>query len=251
MLGSDLVRYLSVKFRVTPINKKNYASHIGDFFDVVINANGNSKRFWANQNFQEDFLVSTVSVYKTIFDFPCDLYIYISSPDIYQNHAESRYTKEDSESDPARLEVYGFHKYLAELIVRKHKKKFLILRSAMILGTNLKKGPFYDILNGKALFITLKSKLQLITTRAIAEIIAVLLERKVVRETVNIGGEGSFDFAETRRYFDRNFRIASSAQTQIYEMNIKKLKRWYQKLKTSEEYLREFLSDYEKKGLRT
>lgn len=251
LLGSDLVRYLGIKFRVTSISRENYTIYVGNFFDVIINANGNSKRFWANNNPQDDYLASTDSVRRSVFDFPCDVYIYISSPDTYQNHTESRYTKEDGKNDPIQLETYGFHKYLAELIVKKYKKKFVILRSAMILGSNLRKGPLYDIINNKVLFITLSSKLQFITTHAIAEIIERLLKSSVINETINIGGKGSFGFKKIQKYFDKSIRSAPFAKPQVYEMNVKKLQRWYPKLKTSEEYLREFLGYYEKKRLRT
>ncbi len=244
MLGSDLVRYLRAKFDVTPIHKENYQTCVGSSFDIVINANGNSRRFWANQNPQDDFFASTVTVYQSIFDFPCDIYIYISSPDVYGNHIKPAYTKENEKIDPKNLQPYGLHKYLGESIVKKYKEKFLILRSSIILGENLKKGPIYDIIHDNPLFITLDTKLQLITTRAIAEIIETLLENAAVRDTINVGGEGSFSFKKIREYFDKEIKILPKAETQIYEMNIEKLKHLYSNLETSEEYLQEFLKDY-------
>lgn len=248
-LGSDLVRMLNINHKVDAITRGNYEKKKGTYYGVFINANGNSKRFWANQNPLDDFFVSTTSVYKSIFDFSCNLYVYISSPDIYENHTEPRYSKENQEINPQDLPPYGFNKYLAELLVKKYKKNFLILRSSMILGTKLKKGPFYDILNNKALFITLQSRLQLITTRALAEIIEVLLKKSVTMETINIGGKGSFDFTNIRKYFKKEIQILTNAETQMYEMNVEKLRHWYPELKTSEEYLQEFLQDYEKKRL--
>src|SRR3989344_4455202 len=196
MLGSDLIRYLGEGFNITSINKENYQTFIGKSFDIVVNANGNSKRFWANQNPQDDFLASTVSVYKSIFDFPSDIYIYISSPDVYENHTSPEFTKEDEETNPTNLYAYGFHKYLAELMVKKYKQKFIILRCAMILGTNLKKGPFYDVLNNIPLFISSQSKLQLITPNVIGEIIETLLQKSAINKTINIGGLGTFPFSK-------------------------------------------------------
>ena len=58
-----------------------------------------------------------------------------------------------------------------QIIIKKYSKKFLILRPSTILGTNLKKGPVYDILQGNPLFITTNSSLQIITTFTIAKII--------------------------------------------------------------------------------
>lgn len=248
MLGSDLVEYLSPSFFITKIFKGNYSKHINKTFDVVLNANGNSKRFWANKNPQDDFLASTVSVYKSIFDFPCDIYIYISSSDVYENHSGPKYTRENEKIDPSNLSSYGFHKYLGELIVKKHKDKFLILRSSMILGRKLKKGPFYDIAHDRPIFITLDSYLQLITTRGVAEIIESLLKKSVAKETINIGGKGSFSFENIYKYLNRKIQIAPNAETQKYEMNIEKVNRLYKKLKTTKEYLQEFLSFYKMRG---
>ena len=244
MLGSDLVRYLRKKFKITLVNKYNYQTQIGKSFDIVINANGNSKRFWANQNPFDDFIDSTVSVYKSIFDFPCDLYIYISSSDVYENHTSVKYTREDVEIDSKNLQPYGFNKYLAEKIIKKYKEKFLILRSSMILGENLKKGPFYDIFHNTPLFVTSKTKLQLITTQVVADIIEALLEKSIICETLNIGGKGIFDFTKIREHIDHKFQISSKAETQIYEMNVEKIKNLYPGLETSNKYFQNFLKNY-------
>lgn len=241
MLGSDLVQYISKKFAIIAINKENYQSHIGQSFDIVINANGNSKRFWANQNPEDDFSASTLSVIKTIFDFPCALYIYISTPDIYENHTQAKYTHENRKINPQNLEPYGFHKYLSEQIIRKYKNRHIILRSSMILGTKLKKGPFYDILQNHSLFITPETKLQLITTKAIAEIINTLLGSSIYNETINIGGIGTFNFTKIGKYINSEIKISAKAKIQIYNMNVEKLRKLYPQLKKSEDYLQEFL----------
>lgn len=242
MMGSDLVRYLSKNFQIVTINKENYNSYVGKMFDIVINANGNSKRFWANQNPVDDFFASTVSVMKSVFDFPCKLYSYISSADVYENHRNPAHTKENIEINPANLQAYGLHKFLSELIIKKYKEKFLILRLSMVLGTNLKKGPLYDITHNNPLYITLNTQLQLITTRALSEIVEIFLENKLANEIINIGGTGTFSFTEIHKYFDQEIKISPQAEKQIYHMDIEKLKKFYPTLKTSEEYLKEFLT---------
>lgn len=240
MLGSDLVKYFSNKFVVTAINKDNYQAQIGKNFNVLINANGNSRRFWANKNPVEDFFASTVSVIKSIFDFPCDMYIYISSPDVYENHTKPRFTKENGTVNPEKLDSYGLHKYLSELIVKKYKEKYLILRPAMILGSNLKKGPIFDLLNDKALFITSRTKLQTITTRAIAEVIETLLNKSVTNQALNVGGKDTVSFLKLSK-LNKKIKFSPEAKLQTYEMDIAKIKRIYPRLKTSEDYLEGFL----------
>ena len=123
MLGSDLVQLFHTQFLVTPISKEKYNFYKGHFFDIVINVNGNSKRFWANQNPLDDFVKSTMSVYQTIIDFPCSIYIYISSSDIYENHINPKYTNENEKINPQNLQPYGFNKYVSELIVKRYTNK--------------------------------------------------------------------------------------------------------------------------------
>lgn len=242
MLGSDLVRYLGAKFRVTPIHKENYRTHVGSSFDIVINANGNSKRFWANSHPYEDFIASTASVYKSIFDFTYDVYVYMSSSDVYNNHTRPRYTTEDTPSRPDTLSAYGLHKYLSEIIIRKHVKKYLILRSSMILGSNLKKGSLYDAMHHEPLFITRDSRLQMITTKSIADIVCTLIDKKISNGVFNMGGMGAFPFSGLDRYVPGPHIYRTDAEKQLYEMNVAKMLKLYP-LKTSEEYLQEFLHE--------
>lgn len=241
MLGLDLVKYLSSYFSVTSISKENYSQFISKSFDVIINANGNSKRFWANTNIFDDFTASTVSLYKSLFDFKYSTYIYMSSSDVYTNHSSSLYTSENQAKDPSKLSSYGFHKYLSEKIIENNCRNYIILRSSLILGSNLKKGPVYDILHQKPLYISGYSCLQMITAYEIANVIKFLLGKKNIKEVFNMGGRGVVDFKRIKTYFSMPITFSKKAETQIYEMNVSKLDKLFP-LKTSEEYLQEFLT---------
>lgn len=240
MLGFDLVEYLSAHYVVTAIDKENYNAHKGASFDVLINANGNSRRFWANEHPLEDFEASTVSVYKSIGDFVFKKYVYISSSNVYPDHHESSKTKEETPIEHEHLDPYGLHKYMSEQIVENRCEDWFILRSSMILGRNLKKGPVYDILNGQPLFIALDTRLQMITTKAVAEVIELLLQKEVKDEVFNMGGRGTFSFEDAEKIFGKKVVLHEEAQRQIYEMNVDKLGELYN-LKSSEEYLREYV----------
>lgn len=244
LLGSDLIKYLADEFDVTLITRNNYQNQKGKHFDIFINANGNSRRFWALKNIYQDFEASTVSVYRTIFDFKFLRYIYISSSDVYINHGDDKATLEDSLIDVDCVNVYGFHKYLSEQIIRNTSTDYLILRCSMLLGTNPKKGPFLDIIKGQPLFIRSDSKLQVITTFAVSEIIKILLSSGIKNQIINIGGEGTINFVNIGEHFKFPIRWSKDALKQHYEMNVSKLKSWY-KLKVSEDYLKDWL--YEQK----
>ena len=240
MLGSDLVRDLSPKFRITGITRENYDTFKGLAFDVIINANGNSKRFWANEHPFEDFNTSTISVYKSMFDFRCRIYIYISSPDVYDKHESPRFTSEIRKVNPVQLSSYGLHKYLSEIIVQKHAQNYLVLRCSMILGTKIRKGPIFDILHGNPLYISRNSRLQMITTEEIVRVILLFLNKDVSCDTFNVGGTGTVSFHNLQTILERPVTFSADAKRQTYEMAVGKLKKIYP-LKTSEEYLQQFI----------
>lgn len=242
MLGSDLVKFLSSDYVVDAIDRDNYETRRGRAYDVLINANGNSRRFWANQNIAADFEASTVSVYRSLFDFGFKKYIYISSSDVYERHESPSTTSENQQVDPRLLSSYGFHKYLSENIVAHQARDYLILRCSMMVGTHLKKGPFSDVMNGIPLFIRLDSRLQLITTHAVADVIKTLLPGSVSSEVFNVGGVGAFPFSTVSRYAGREPIVSSDAERQEYEMDVSKLAGRYA-LKTSEDYVKDFFSD--------
>jgi len=242
MLGLDLVKYLSSYFSVTSISKENYSQFIGNSFDIIINANGNSKRFWANENVFEDFNISTVSVYKSIFDFKYFTYIYMSSSDVYKDHSNPLSTLESQSTDSEGLSAYGLHKYLSEIIVKNNCPNYIIFRSSMVLGKNLKKGPIYDILNSKSLFISESSRIQMITTVEIANIIKFFLDQNKTNNVINVGGKGTVNFKNIQNYFSIPVVFSKETEKQVYEMNVDKLNKLFP-LKTSLEYLREFLNN--------
>jgi len=243
MVGSDLVLYLKPYFKdIAEIDKENYDKYRGQQFDVVINANGNSNKIWAKENIFGDFEASVISVYKTLFDFPCKIYVYISSADVYENHSNKKFTSESKTINPENLSSYGFHKYLSECIVRNVAKNYLIFRCSMMLGSKLRKGPIYDILHGPHLYVSGKSAFQMITTDEIAKIIHSLLLKNVTGEIFNIGGKNTVLLSEIEKLIKKPINFPKDAKTETYETNVSKLDKIYP-LKTSDKYLKDFLKE--------
>ncbi len=241
MLGSDLVKFLGKDFATTAIDKENYGAHRGAAFDVLINANGNSRRFWANENPAEDFELSTVSVMRSFFDFHYKTYVYISSPDVYENPASPATALEHTPCDIRKLSPYGFHKRLGEELVTHYADNFLILRPAALLGTRLNKGIVYDITDENELYVTLDSRVQFITTDTVADIIKTLLEKKIRREVFNAGGVGTITPADVGVLAEKPVRVRDDAKLQQYEMSTEKIRGLYGALRTSQEYVKVFL----------
>jgi len=245
-IGSALLNYFKDKgYDTVGIRRNNYQALAGSFYDVFINANGNSKRFWANANPVLDFEASVVSVKKSLFDFKFEKYVLISSSDVYSHHDNPNRAKEEEKIEDQLLPPYSFNKYLAEKLVQKYCQNYLILRCSAMVGDNLKKGPIKDILDNKPLFITLDSKLQFITTNEVAKIIETLIIKGVKNEVFNVGGKGVFEFKNSKAIFNKEIVVGPEAETQHYEMSVKKLNRIFP-LKNSTEYLKEFFEKYAK-----
>ncbi|KKU89912.1 MAG: hypothetical protein UY21_C0028G0004 [Microgenomates group bacterium GW2011_GWA1_48_10] len=243
LLGSALVLELGNDFETVAIDRENYKDHLGASFDVLINANGNSKRFWANEHIVEDFEASTASVYRSLFDFNFRKYIYISSSDVYEDHSSPTTTKEETVINCRNLSPYGFHKYLSEQIVAKNAPDHIILRCSMMIGQNITKGPFFDALHGKPLFITPGSRLQLITVHEVARIVRAVIGGSVSNEVFNVGGTGTFLFERIGAYVPGSLSVGPEALEQRYEMDVRKISRLFP-IATSEEYANDFLAHY-------
>lgn len=242
VLGSDLVSSLGLLYEVESINRENYGSYIGKTCDILINANGNSKRFWANKNILADFKSSTLSVYNTLVDFKFSKYIYVSSSDVYHDHTNPTYAKENNNVNSDILSPYGLHKYLSECILKNFAKDYVILRSSLILGNKIVKGPIYDILNKKTLFISLDSEIQMITTSEIANIIKMIIDKNIKNELINMGGIGTVNFNMIEKLTGLKPTVSAGAERQRYEMNIEKLSKIYP-VKKSIEYLTEYINN--------
>jgi nucleoside-diphosphate-sugar epimerase len=241
-LGSELYRHFKVNYDVYGITRSNYNDNKAEEFDIFINANGNSRRYWANNNIPKDYEASTSSVYKTFSHFKTEYYIYISSADVYGEHKNFLKINENAVIDPKHLCAYGFHKYLSELIVKKYARKYLILRCSAIIGRNIKKGPFKDLINDKPLFITPDSKLQFITNSEIAKIIIKLINDDIYNEIFNVGGVGTVTIAFLGKILQKKLIVHKEAQWQFYKMDVSKLKGLFP-IKKSIEYVKEYLNE--------
>jgi nucleoside-diphosphate-sugar epimerase len=161
-VGSNLVRELGKEHKIYSITREDYRNFIGLKFDVLINANGNGRKYLAEDKPLLDFDLSVKSVYNSLSDFEFGLYIYISSNDVYTENS-----------------IYGFHKLVAENIIRQWsgKKQFdyVNLRCGAVIGPGMKKGVLYDIINDIPLHISSKSELQFISIKEITGAILYIL----------------------------------------------------------------------------
>jgi dTDP-4-dehydrorhamnose reductase len=220
-IGRAIYNLLKEKYNVISISKENYDENIGKKFDVLINANGNSKKFWANENPFEDFEKSTRSVYKSLFDFKYDKYIYISTIDIYQRSP------------------YGFNKTIAEKVIQFYAPNHIILRCALVIGENVKKGIVHDILNDTELHVSIASEYSIITNTEVANIVKHVMENENPLQAYDIGGMPSMTVEQIAKILNKECRLNNTIKSEHYKIPVNSLVNY--KLKTSEEYLKEIL----------
>jgi nucleoside-diphosphate-sugar epimerase len=218
------------------ITKENYSSLRGSDVDVLVNCNGNSRKFWANANPVEDFKASVLSTYKSLFDFKFGKYVFVSTSDVYPNYIARSIVSENYPIDHKELTPYGLNKFIAESIVTNYCRKYLILRCAALIGRGLKKGVIKDIIDGTPLFLTLTSRLQFIGTQEVAKIILRLIETNVFCETFNISGSSNIEVKELARIFNKDVRVRPNAEEQFYNMSVDKIASYYP-VRSSRDYV--------------
>jgi nucleoside-diphosphate-sugar epimerase len=190
-VGSAFARDLGRRdVELIPVTRSTYAQRAGTRSDVVIEAACNSRKFLAEDRPFDEFDLSVTHRLRTLHDFPARLHIHISSVDVYDDLTSPATTHEGAAAGPGNASHYGFHKLLAEQLVRHHAKTWLIARLAGMVGPGLKKNPVFDLLHGNPLRIHPDSQYQFMHTDDVAACVWTLVELGIGNEIFNICGAG-------------------------------------------------------------
>ena len=244
-VGSSVLSVLRSIDECVGIDRNNYEEHAGRKCDVLVNANGNSKKYLSAEQPVLDFDLSVRSVARSIQDFPTDCYVHISSVDVYTNFNDALLTAEDVRIDNSQQSPYGFHKWLAETYVRRWCANWLILRLGGMIGPGLRKGPMYDLMNDVPLRVHIDSRFQYIPTKSIGEVIAFLLHKSVRQEVFNVCGRGTVSLRDVSSWLGKTSNDVSFLEKQVYDINNQKLSSIYP-VPTTEDSVRRFLSGYQR-----
>lgn len=207
------------------VTRENYDSLRGTGCDILVNANGNSKKFLAIREPLNEFDQSVRSVAQTLEDFRCGTYVFLSTGDVYPDQSSPDLTGEDQPIDPARQSRYGLHKALAEQLVRGTQRKWLILRMGGFVGPGLRKNAIYDMLTGGPVWLSAQSELQFISTDSAARLVWGLVERGVHNQVVNLGAQGTVDLGALHRKMGSASSFTPDAPTIRFELSLEKLAR--------------------------
>lgn len=214
-------------YQVIVVDKDEYESAKGTPCDLLINANGNSKKFLARENPGLEFDLSVRSVLYSLHDFPAGRYVHLSTMDVYPDVADPKLNHEAAVIDTNRQSPYGFHKYLAEQLVRHYAKDWLIFRMAGFVGQGLWKNPVFDLLNNIPLRVHPDSQYQYLNTRDLAAAIFDMIKKPVSGEVFNITGQGVMSLREVSSLIPghRLDPAWDALPKERYEMNLDKISR--------------------------
>ncbi len=237
-VGTGIYDYLiNHKFKVQGIGRKNYRQFVGKKCRIFVNANGNSSKRLAENNFSREFDLSVKSVLQTFQDFHYSKYIYLSTVDVYHRLNNFRTTDETTQIDLNKIGHYAFHKYIAEQIVRHYNKNWLIFRLGGMIGKNMKKGAIYDILNEQRLWVSSQSNFLSLDTQKIGE--AVIKLSNVKNKIFNLVSSQPINLKTAARIAGKKISREGSTKL-IFKVNSKRIFH-YLGLPTSKECLLRYL----------
>lgn len=215
---------LGLAYRV--ITRDNAADFYGTSCDVLINANGNSKKYLADKQPLDDFDASVRSVAKTIEVFNPEYYVHLSTGDVY---SETTLDKSDERRvlDPSSMSRYGLHKYMSEMLVQGTQKRWLIVRMGGFVGPGLKKNAIFDLMSGDPIWLTPSSRLQFINTDNAADIIWTVITRRPDNQIINLGGQGTVLLSDVHALVSSKSQFRVDAKQVTYELSTDRITKLY------------------------
>lgn len=244
-VGSAYIRLLErLGLTYTKVTRANFEELRGTSCDVLINANGNSKKFMSTRDPLWDFDASVTSVVRSLEYFKAGRYVFLSSGDVYPETDTPGKSVESQTIDLSRISRYGLHKYLAEQAVQGVHREWLIMRMGGFVGHGLRKNAIYDMMQGDPVWLSPDSMLQFINTDSAAALVWSLVQAGVALEVVNLGAGGVVRLADVHAHLGSASPFKPEAPTIRYELSLDKLARLHgQALPGSRDEVFQFLDN--------
>lgn len=246
LVGSAFARYFEkAGLEYLPVRRRDATAVVGTECDLLISCIGNANKGRANSDPAFDFAESVASISQYIHGVRARRVVHISSVDVYSDPSDRLSTSEDVVPEFDKQHTYGFHKYMAETVVRRFARRWHVLRLPGLVGPNLTKNPVFDhFTKGKKLFVDAESRLNFLHTDFIAETAMHLVKQVPENETFNLAARNSIYIRDLPRIsgLENEFEPAAAGNVQAYDINTKKIAR-YVDLPSSEECVRRYKED--------
>ena len=239
-LGKEIYSKLNKIHEVIIIDRKNYKKYFNKKCDIFINCSTNSKKYLSNIENDFDSKNTVFNILHSINNYKFKKYLLISTCEVYNDISNIKNNHENAEINFTKLTSYGLHKYIGELILKNCKKDWLILRCNGLIGKNMKKGPLYDLINNKKIWINKNSRLQLVSINHVANIIDLLIKYKIKNEIFNISANKNISMINLKKIVGSKSKLNRNYDTVKYNINIKKISKFY-KLPNTIDMIRQLL----------
>ncbi len=239
-LGKKIFSYLKKQHTVIIIDKKNYKKYYNKKCDVFINCSTNSKKYLSTFKNDFDFKNTFLNILNSIKNYKFKKYLLISSCEVYNNSSNTFKNHENIEIDFKKLTSYGFNKFLGELLVKNCDKDWIILRCNGLIGDGMKKGPFFDLIKNKKIWVNKKSNFQYLSTIHVAKIINILLKKNIKNEIFNVSGKRNIKLSKLKIITNSKSKFNSKEKIMNYNFNTNKISKIY-KIPTTLQSIKETL----------
>jgi nucleoside-diphosphate-sugar epimerase len=193
--------------------------------DVIIDCNGNSKKFEVNANRNVGYISIVGSVIDRLKETRIDQdYVYISSGEVYG--FQQKLSSEIDEINLQDISDYGMLKYEAEKLVRQSRNNHIIVRPSGFVGVGLQKNPIYDLLNGNKLYVHPESCFQFCDVDWFADTIVWLALNKKFG-VWNVSAKDTITLNEVSAITKLGInQISVDAKIEHHELALNKLQNW-------------------------
>jgi nucleoside-diphosphate-sugar epimerase len=207
------------------LTRQNMDAFRGTACALLINANGNSKKYLSDREPMTDFDQSVRSVADTLHSIRAERYVFLSSGDVYPRQDSPAVTAEPQEIDLAETSRYGRHKRLAEILVQTEHRDWLIFRMGGFVGPGLRKNAIFDIMNHAPVWLTPDSALQFIRTDSAAALAWSVIEAGTTGEVINMGATGVVRLMDVHQAFKSKSLWQETSRHVRFELALDKLAR--------------------------
>jgi len=198
--GRALCQVLSEKGdAVTPVTRDSYAADRAAAYDVVVNAAMPSKRFWAKQHPDLDFIETVQKTSDLLNGWRYERFIQISS-------VSARCERET---------VYGRHKAAAEVLCE--RPDCFTVRLTSLYGEGMSKGALVDIKNGGPVYVDGESRYGFTHVFFAAGFVAAACRRPDLTGVREVGAKNTVTLNEVARVMKRTVQFSGPVEVQQIE----------------------------------
>lgn len=225
-VGSAICKKLLGKYNLSVFASSKDQFQL-DYFDLVINCAGISKKY----EVEENFLESLKKEEEIISKIDC---LQVLNPNIKIIHISSVCAGDKTPYGDLKLEIENRIDDLAD---------YIILRPGALIGEGLRKNAVFDWIHGRSIRVSPYSVYNFISTQEVANIIEYLINNWKERIVLNVGASESILLQDVFKLRKSNtpFFKPGDLPCEIYNIDVSELQKVYF-VKTSKEYLEEFLN---------